>query len=450
MTTQPKVSLSKRSNMHNLETALNLLDCAIVKIVFNGDRRSVTWANDAFYALTGSTREDYEDDLKSHDPRNVLHPDDFEWVFEAFEEHVKTKKPLSIQYRVFHANGSTVWLDVFSNFIGYEDGHPCFINIMRDITKLREMQELLDAESNRFKLICELSGDFLFEYDMEKDKLTNCSRASSELIVDSIDAFISKPEEHGMLPKKSIAILRRLFFEDLSAGSHCKASEPIQVLTVHGLKWFTVTCGRVNNTVIGRLNDVDKSHRLISKLHQDIQIDGQTGLLNKTSLVNEASQLFRQSLKSGMFKKLRATEQNQELSNLHAMVVLDIDNFKQYNDTFGHQFGDKIIQTVTESLKESFRQSDLKGRFGGDEFIVIIKNVTPLAVQQLVERYRQNLANKFDEEGDSATNSIGISFFPLHGTTFEELMKKADSALYQSKKRGKNQATFFGDMNEII
>ena len=87
----------------------------------------------------------------------------------------------------------------------------------------------------------------------------------------------------------------------------------------------------------------------------------------------------------------------------------------------------------------------MKGRFGGDEFIVIIKNVDGPTAQVLVERYRQNLAVKCQPHGGryAITNSIGVSLFPQHGKTVDELFKKADYALYQAKRQGKNQTAFF-------
>ena len=129
------------------------------------------------------------------------------------------------------------------------------------------------------------------------------------------------------------------------------------------------------------------------------------------------------------------------------MVVFDIDDFKQANDNFGHSFGDEIIRVIAECTKESFRLDDLKGRFGGDEFVVVIKNTTAPAAQLLVERYRQNLATKCQPYEDRyvVTISIGISFFPQHGETFDELFKKADYALYQAKNQGKNQAIVYAE-----
>src|SRR5699024_4561651 len=107
----------------------------------------------------------------------------------------------------------------------------------------------------------------------------------------------------------------------------------------------------------------------------------------------------------------------------------------------------EIIQTVAECIKESFRQDDLKGRFGGDEFVVVIKNVNALTAQLLIRRYRQNLADKLwaYKKRYPVTSSIGISLFPQHGKTFDELFQRADSALYQVKRQGKNQTALFSE-----
>lgn len=432
--------------MNDLESILNMLDCGVVKIVFNGDQRTVEWANDAFYSLTGSTRKEYEDQSKSGNPRNVLHPDDFERVFAAFNKHIQSKEQLNIQYRVFHKNGSVVWLDVISNFIGYKDDKPCFINIMRNITELRKIQELREYELKRYQLICELSNDLLFEYDIEKDQMTNYSTTSSNFNMTSIDGFFSRPDAHGLLTEEGITALHQLFFKDVIENRHCKRSQPIQIMTEQGYKWFTVTCGIANRVIIGKLSDVDEDVKLVCDLRQSAQRDELTGLLNKAAMLKKATQLFKHSLENGQAQGLRTgTNRDGKAFKSHAMVVLDLDEFKRANDTFGHSFGDEIIQTVAECIKESFRLDDLKGRFGGDEFIVIIKNVDGPTAQALVERYRQNLAVKCQPYGGrcAITNSIGVSLFPQHGKTVDELFKKADYALYQAKRQGKNQTVFF-------
>ncbi|WP_308773944.1 diguanylate cyclase [uncultured Bilophila sp.] len=438
--------------MDDLESILNMLDCGVVKIIFNGDHRTVEWANDAFYSLTGSTRKEYEDESKSGNPRNVLHPDDFERVFAAFDKQKESKKALNIQYRVFHKDGSIVWLDVVSNFTGYKDGNACFINIMNNITESKKNRELREYELKRYQLVCELSHDILFEYDIERDEMINYSSTSYHLGTSSIDDFLSNPEAHGMLTEDGIDILRQFFLKEVIDNKQHNCSQPIQIMTKQGYKWFTVTCGIANHVIIGKLTDVDEDVKLVRSLRQSVQCDAMTGLLNKAAMLNQVTQLLRLSPVSGRPPKAeRERERERERESLtskhHAMVVFDIDDFKQANDNFGHSFGDEIIRVIAECTKESFRLDDLKGRFGGDEFVVVIKNTTAPAAQLLVERYRQNLATKCQPYEDRyvVTISIGISFFPQHGETFDELFKKADYALYQAKNQGKNQAIVYAE-----
>ena len=159
------------------EKILNALDCGVVKIIFTDkDHRTVQWANDGFFRLTGSTREDYADAERSGNPRNVLHPDDFEWVFKAFADHVETREPLDIVYRVFHKDGHIVWLHVTSSVIGIEDGNPVFINVMTDITEHKNLQLRLQWEQERDRIISSLSNEIIFEYRCDEDVMLHFGR----------------------------------------------------------------------------------------------------------------------------------------------------------------------------------------------------------------------------------------------------------------------------------
>ena len=159
------------------EKILNALDCGVVKIIFTDkDHRTVQWANDGFFRLTGSTREDYANAERSGNPRNVLHPDDFEWVFKAFADHVETREPLDIVYRVFHKDGHIVWLHVTSSVIGIEDGNPVFINVMTDITEHKKLQLRLQWEQERDRIISSLSNEIIFEYRCDEDVMLHFGR----------------------------------------------------------------------------------------------------------------------------------------------------------------------------------------------------------------------------------------------------------------------------------
>jgi diguanylate cyclase (GGDEF)-like protein len=133
---------------------------------------------------------------------------------------------------------------------------------------------------------------------------------------------------------------------------------------------------------------------------------------------------------------------------VHALFVIDIDNFKDVNDTFGHAFGDKVIVEFADTIAAIFRDSDIVFRFGGDEFVAFAVNISDpnYAEQKAVElndALRKHCSEDDAKCGISA--SIGIACFPFHGLTYDTLFQNADSAVYITKQNGKDGYTVFSD-----
>ena len=128
--------------------------------------------------------------------------------------------------------------------------------------------------------------------------------------------------------------------------------------------------------------------------------------------------------------------------NVHStLIVLDIDNFKVINDSFGHVEGDKILKQLSDALMATFRRKDILGRFGGDEFMIFLKNVSD---RQIVERRINEFCQALSEVTEyNATCSIGIVEVKKADFDYQEYLKKADQALYASKERGKNTYTYY-------
>ena len=119
-------------------------------------------------------------------------------------------------------------------------------------------------------------------------------------------------------------------------------------------------------------------------------------------------------------------------------LILDVDDFKSVNDNYGHAVGDKVLENLGLLFKNHFRQSDIVGRIGGDEFIILIQdeNIAESRIQSLLQKVNEL---KIEELKDFKLSiSIGIAFAPKDGTTFMELYRHADQALYQTKRTGKN------------
>lgn len=163
--------------------------------------------------------------------------------------------------------------------------------------------------------------------------------------------------------------------------------------------------------MIGVVTDITEQKAKTDSLKKAARVDALTGLYNK-----------------GYSAELIETVLHRRKS-AHVLAVLDIDNFKTLNDTYGHGEGDRVLKAVADRIRQLFRKTDIAARFGGDEFIILLKDV------DRTETIRSKLSQllKFEVDGLLCTLSIGAAVYPDDGERFEELFEKADSALYKAK-----------------
>ncbi|HXV87188.1 MAG TPA: diguanylate cyclase [Gemmatimonadales bacterium] len=133
-----------------------------------------------------------------------------------------------------------------------------------------------------------------------------------------------------------------------------------------------------------------------------------------------------------------------------AVLMLDVDHFKQYNDSHGHLAGDEVLARVGKTLRATLRSDDLAARYGGEEFAVVLPEADARAGVEVAERIRTRLAAEtFQVGGDGqsagVTLSIGVAAFPASGTSAQALLASADAALYQAKKAGRNRVAAAGE-----
>ncbi len=158
---------------------------------------------------------------------------------------------------------------------------------------------------------------------------------------------------------------------------------------------------------------------------------------------DQMTKLFNRSAFEGLVTQIMADAGEGET---YAFFMLDIDNFKNVNDSYGHNFGDVAITEFADAIKGTFRDSDIVARVGGDEFAVFMKHVTG---EQMIEQKAQKLVSTLKREinayGKSMriSGSVGIAMAPKDGIDFHELFQKADYALYEVKKTGKGRYAMF-------
>jgi len=128
-----------------------------------------------------------------------------------------------------------------------------------------------------------------------------------------------------------------------------------------------------------------------------------------------------------------------------AMVFIDLDNFKEINDFFGHNVGDEFIVKIANDLKKEFPGEEIMARIGGDEFVLVIKETDIVKIKKMVEKILKILNKKriINKNEICTTASIGVALYPEAGGSFEELLKNADIAMYEAKYKGKNKFVIF-------
>ncbi len=199
----------------------------------------------------------------------------------------------------------------------------------------------------------------------------------------------------------------------------------------------TATNTKAFDKAVGFMENITEQELESAKLRKMSELDSLTQIFNKGTTENKIKHILNYA---------------EPYIDTHSLLIIDLDNFKNLNDTFGHQFGDEVLVEFANHLKTLFRQNDIVGRVGGDEFFVFMKSISS---QQLVLDKCSNIIQTFDKEyqaGDTSVEisvSIGVAMFPRDGENFKELYKNADIALYSAKEKGKNNYQFYDGTQDI-
>lgn len=158
---------------------------------------------------------------------------------------------------------------------------------------------------------------------------------------------------------------------------------------------------------------------------------------------------------TGLYNRKKLFENLQPLMDLHhksgknlALLFIDLDGFKLINDTHGHDIGDKLLQRISARFNQHVRKQDCIYRIGGDEFVILIKELEALDIAEAIAKEiltKCRKSYKLDDKLCDITLSIGISLFPDHTQTPKQLIRYADEAMYQAKSHGKNQVKTWSD-----
>lgn len=185
---------------------------------------------------------------------------------------------------------------------------------------------------------------------------------------------------------------------------------------------------RLENTVIERTAELMQAK---GQAEQLARTDELTGMNNRRSFFEHGAFIEQQSNRN---------------DHTYAIIMLDIDYFKMINDTYSHQTGDKVLVSISDTITEIIRATDIPARIGGEEFCIILPETTDEYAKILSERLRQTISEIVIPQGGiniTVTASFGIAMSTSERSTLEQVMANADSAMYQAKKQGRNRAVMF-------
>ena len=192
--------------------------------------------------------------------------------------------------------------------------------------------------------------------------------------------------------------------------------------------------GKVSG-IIALINNVTETQTLKLELEKRSKTDSLTGLLNKQETESEIENIIK--------------NYPEEHS---ALMMVDVDEFKEVNDKFGHAAGDRVLKAIGEILHYSFKGMDIAGRIGGDEFMVYLRDIKPDTAISLAAKISDRARHLFQGEPleRHISISIGISEFPEHGKNFEDLYRAADMALYFVKEHGRDFYKMYSPALKIL
>lgn len=269
---------------------------------------------------------------------------------------------------------------------------------------------------------------FLLEYDPRLDQLRVYDTRSRRL--ETLDAYLgSEKPEHATIFAEDRWKMRALLTGELYGPLEMRFLSPEGVYYSREVDARPVEDPARGTLYVGYAKDITDQKNQTQELLEQARHDSLTQLYNN------------RTGKELIDRYLQAKDPYASCG----MLVIDLDFFKNVNDCYGHLFGDKVLQEFARLLRTLFRSSDILVRFGGDEFVVFLKDIPNTTLLQKTRQLSESVQQvKFWENDYRMTCSIGACFLPENtaGYSFDQLFENADWALYQAKQNGRNQYVF--------
>lgn len=306
-----------------------------------------------------------------------------------------------------------------------------------DMDKNSWIARLLELEREKQKALFAMSGDIFFDFDISKDTITFSDEYKNtfgeQCLIENAREYLRNSKHISKQDQEMLQSLQSTLTEE--NPGYIREVRLINKLGEE--RWYRMYVNSIWDyerpgvmmSLVGRLFSIDKMKREIGQWKKQAESDMLTQLGNRA------------------YGQRRLGEMLDDHSEEKAAVMfLDVDNFKMVNDRHGHLLGDEVLCRIADEINKHFRSDDIICRIGGDEFLVIMRNIKD---QQQTLMKADDLRHVIKKVGDEAdvrvplSVSVGVAFYPADGRDEETLLCKADKALYEAKKRGKNNCVIY-------
>lgn len=295
-------------------------------------------------------------------------------------------------------------------------------------------QKITKTFGTKYRTLANIAEEILFDYDIKKDKLVFNSPEGFR--------FGLQVETERFLQKFNNGEFPQIEFEggtELKDGDGDKYEKLMHYIAADGsvshykmvvVMLPSVSSSKSNSTqIVGRIINVEKDIVEKQTLIDLASKDALTGIYNNKT-----------------FHEIVNNVLTHQPELKHAMMIIDVDDFKQINDEYGHMQGDKILKWIASAISGSLRNDDVAARVGGDEFAVFMRNYKDREnIEQLAERILHNFEKLSKDSGITVSCSLGVAMYPDNAVNFDELYKIADSAMYEIKRSSKHDYKISGD-----
>ena len=408
-------------------TMLEHLMCGVAIYELCPDRVRSLYFNKKYYEMVGYTEEQYEQYADS--VTSSLYGDSAEMIFEKAGRSVKTGETFYAECKGRRFDGSDIRVLVKAKLVDFiESEHPVFLAIVQDITNRKQAEYENAVNLERYRILEATSNAVTFEYDIPDDIMTFSYSGGR---ADSANRSISNYAEVSKRTKIVYPDDAAKFYAALKKAG----KKPVSCMTLdyrstiidqNSYRWVRTCYSSVADAsgkvikVLGRTQDIDDEKREHQRMTQLVEIDSTTGLLNKLATTNHIQRLIGEKTSAKSF-----------------FIMIDIDDFKAFNDTYGHSFGDEVLRAVGKTLSTKFR-NNIIGRFGGDEFIVFARAVSESVVVDKFEDFLKIVgATEIGGKQYEIKCSIGIAWSDRSDIDYSRYFDEADEQLYKAKKAGK-------------